>query len=366
MMVSNHFDVRWVDGYSAVSDVPSSLAATIEKLAAELSSSGDRIELAVRDIRKPDGTLAWVGLLRFVVAVSSSQRPLGFLHATVLPGGYRVDLDAWRSLVSRRYGPFPEERIRTLYEELAESTKDSGRDRLHALAIRPEDIRELLVPLDDVAPIPGLPRAHARPGSRPPKGAYPRPGSAPVVPSAPARRPSASALPLSMRVIDLPEPLPESSGAEERRHDRDLPNDITQPMTPPSGAAGPISSEHPQHRLTEERGQRAWWVVGAVIGALAILLGAVVWLAHRHVSLVDERDRLREELKRRTPDLDAWEHMRADLEVVKRELEDRKKADQSCQVRIDDATKRCTEALGQARSEARANGDNAAKFREEV
>ena len=35
MMVSNHFDVRWVDGYSAVSDVPSSLASAIEGVSAQ-------------------------------------------------------------------------------------------------------------------------------------------------------------------------------------------------------------------------------------------------------------------------------------------------------------------------------------------
>src|SRR5215207_3910574 len=101
MMVSNHFDVRWVDGYSAVSDVPSSLAAVIEKLAADLPSSGDRIELGVRDVRRSDGTTTWVGLLRFVVAVSSAPRPLGFLHAAVMPAGYRIDVDGWRAVVER-------------------------------------------------------------------------------------------------------------------------------------------------------------------------------------------------------------------------------------------------------------------------
>jgi hypothetical protein len=107
MMVTNHFDVRWVDGYSAVSDVPSSLAAVFEKLAADLPSSSDRIELGVRDVRRSDGSTTWVGLLRFVVVVSSTPRPLGFLHAAVMPSGHCIDLDGWRAVVERRYGPHP-------------------------------------------------------------------------------------------------------------------------------------------------------------------------------------------------------------------------------------------------------------------
>jgi DNA repair exonuclease SbcCD ATPase subunit len=367
MMVPNHFDVRWVDGYSAVSDVPSSLAATIEKLAAELPSSGDRIELAVRDVRKPDGTLLWVGLLRFVVAVSSAPRQLGFLHAAVLPGGYRVDLDGWRALVQRRYGPFPEERIRTLYEELAESTKDSGRDRLHALAIRPEDVRELLTPLEEGEVPAGLPRAHARPGSRPPRNGYVRPASSPGIAPAPAGpriRPSQSSLPISMQVVNLPHPAPEPEGALDLRLETDLPNDVTQPMEAPTAA--PISGEHPQHRLVEERGQRVWWTVPAVVGALAVLLAALGWLGHRHVVLVSERDRLVNELSRRNPDRDAWERTRAELETVKRELEERKQADLACQRRIEAETKTCTDALGKARDDSRANADSAAKYREEA
>jgi hypothetical protein len=361
MMVTNHFDVRWVDGYSAVSDVPSSLAAVIEKLAADLPSSGDRIELGVRDVRRSDGTTTWVGLLRFVVAVSSAPRPLGFLHAAVMPTGYRIDVDGWRAVVERRYGAHPEDRIRTLYEELAESTKDIGRDRLHALAIRPEDVREQLVPFDEADTPPSIPRTYTRPGSRPPKGIIMK--SAPPA-SAPPKRSSQPVLPLSVRVVNLPEPSPAPSDVEDLPDEQEIANDVTQPMDAPSGTAAPLSGEHPQHRPVA-RARWSWWGVGTA-GALALLLGAMGWLAHRHVVLIEDRDRLIEELSRRYPDQTAWERDRAELLQVKRELEERRSTDKHCNVQIEAATKECKASLNDYRSLARANGDRVEQFREEV
>jgi hypothetical protein len=376
VIVANHFDVRWVDGYSAVSDVPSSLAAVIEKLAADLPSSDDRIELAVRDVRRSDGSMVWIGLLRFVVAVSSTPRPLGFLHAVVLPSSYCLDLDRWRALVARRYGAHPEDRIRTLYEELAESTKDSGRDRLHALAIRPEDVHELIEPLrDDDEPPPSLPRAYTRPGSRPPKGTYPRPSSSPgiaLVPApAPRLRPSQPALQMAVRVVDLPAPAPEVVADTEEmqapvRDEQELANDVTQPMTAPSGTAAPLSGEHPQHEPPAARATRAWWLAGAMAGALALLIGAVGWLGYRHVVLVGERDRLADQLSKGYPDRAAWEKDRAELERVRQQLDERIKADQACQRQIEQATQKCVDSLGQAREQARTNGDRADQLRELV
>ncbi len=355
MMVANHFDVRWVDGYSAVSDVPSSLAAVIEKLAAELPSSHDRIELAVRDVRRSDGTTSWVGLLRFVVVVSSAPRPLGYLHAAVLPAGHCLDLEGWRAVVARRYGAHPEDRIRTLYEELAESTKDIGRDRLHALAIRPEDMRDLLVDCDDERP-PSLPRTYTRPGSRPPKGLAK--SAPPAAAPAPPKRPSSSMLPLSVRVVDLPEPPPEPQGLEEPEEGEDeaLPNDVTQPMEAPSGTAAPLSGEHSQHRPVAHA-PRGRWMVGGVLGVLALLLGAMGWLAHRHVVLIEDHDRMADELSRRYADPGACERTHTELERVKRELEERRTADRTCKVEIEAATRELKDSLNDARSLARIHSD---------
>jgi hypothetical protein len=364
MTVTNHFDVRWVDGYSAVSDVPSSLAAVIEKLAAELPSSGDRIELAVRDVRRSDGTTTWVGLLRFVVAVSSAPRPLGFLHAAVLPAGHLIDLEGWRTVVERRYGDHPEERIRTLYEELAESTKDIGRIQLHALSIRMDDVRDLLVPFDDDTP-PAIPRTYTRPGSRPPKGTKSMPPG--VAASAPAKRTSQPVLPLSVRVVNLPEDSPGPAGVDDLRTDTepDLANDTTQPMPAPSGTAAPLSGEHPQH-LPVKKQSRTWWLAGVGGGALVILLGAVGWLAHQHVVLVGERNRLEDELAQRPPDRDAWDRDRAELERVKRELEDRKAADKTCTLQIEAETRKCDESLKDARSLNRVHLDRVDQLEETV
>lgn len=372
MMVSNHFDVRWVDGYSAVSDVPSSLAATIEKLAADLPSSHDRIELAVREVLRPDGTPVAVGLLRFVVNVSSTPRPLGFLHAAVLPAGYCADLDRWRSLVTRRYGTHPEERIRTLYEELAESTKETGRDRLLTLAIRIDDVRELLEPLKDGEGPTGGSQLYVRPPSRPPKGSYPRAASSPAVggiSSAPAPSPSpkvrpsqpllplSSISPLSMQVVNLPEP-PEPRTLETLRAEHELANDITQPMSAP-GTAAPLSVELPRHRLpTATRGQRTWWMAGTVLGALALLLGAVGWLMHRHNLLIHERDRLVDQVKR-LPDREAWERERRRLES---ELEEaRSHTPEACKKQVTLATESCETSLKNARTDARTKIDDAEK-----
>ena len=364
MMVANHFDVRWVDGYSAVSDVPSSLAAVIEKLAAELPSSGDRIELAVRDVRRSDGTTTWVGLLRFVVAVSSAPRPLGYLHAAVMPPGHRIDLDGWRLVIERRYGAHPEDRIRTLYEELAEATKDLGRDRLHALAVRPEDVRDQLVPFEESERPPVLPRTYTRPGSRPPKGLK-SPSSSPPG-AAPPRRPSSqSMLPLSMAVVELPEPSESVTTTEEMAR-QDLANDVTQPMTAPSGAAAPVSGEHPQHRLKEQRGGRAWWAIGAAGGVLVLLLGVLGWLAHRHVVLARERDRLADEMRRRSPDREAWDRLNEKLAQVQTELEARRAADKQCELQILERTQECKQSLSDARMTSRTAADLADQYREAV
>jgi hypothetical protein len=368
MMVANHFDVRWVDGYSAVSDVPSSLAAVIEKLAAELPSSHDRIELAVRDVRRSDGTTSWVGLLRFVVVVSSVPRPLGFLHAAVLPSGHCLDLEAWRTVISRRYGAHPEERIRTLYEELAESTKDIGRDRLHALAIRLEDVRDLLVQCDDDERPPSLPRTYTRPGSRPPKGLAKAATPPPAPAAAPPKRPSSSMLPSSVRVVDLPEPPPETRDTEELpgQGDEDaLPNDVTQPMEAPSGTAAPLSGEHPQHRAVA-RPPRARWLAGGAVGALALLLGALGWLAHRHVVLIEDHDRLAADMSRRYPDHGACERDRAELDRLKRELEERRAADKACDVKIEAVTRELRESLNDARSALRFASDKVSSLEEVV
>ena len=365
MMVSNHFDVRWVDGYSAVSDVPSSLALVIEKLAAELPSSHDRIELAVRDVRRSDGSTTWVGLLRFVVVVSSVPRPLGYLHAAVLPAGYRVDPDGWRAIVARRYGEHPEERIRELYEELAESTKEVGRDRLHALSIRIDDVLEHLVAFDEPEPPPNLPRTYTRPGSRPPKS---HTKSSTPVPAGPPKRPSNSALPPSVRVVDLPEPPPEAARTEEMPSQSDLPNDVTQPMeVPPPGTAAPLSGQHPQHRPADvARAPRAWWVVGSAAGALVVLLGAVGWLVHSHIVLVGERDRLEGELSKRLMDPRSAQCDRGELERVKIELDQCRATDRPCEAQVDAATKECKESLTDARSLARINGDRVEQLREEA
>lgn len=363
MMVSNHFDVRWVDGYSAVSDVPSSLASAIEKLAAELPSSHDRIELAVRDVRRSDGTTTWVGLLRFVVVVSSVPRPLGFLHAAVLPSGYCMDPLGWRAVVERRYGDHPEETIRELYEELAESTRDIGRDRLRALAIRIEDLRDLIEPFEEPDALPTLPRTYTRPGSRPPKGlakATPTP-----VPAGPPKRPSSSMLPLSGRTV-LPEPSPEPPLADELQDtEQALANDVTQPMEAPSTASSQLSGELP-HRKIVEKAPRAWWVAGAAGMVLAALLGALGWLAHRHVVLIKERDRLREELATRHQAPDVLERTRAELERVKAELAEERKTKKPCIAQVEDATQECKASLADARNLSRLNSDQAERLREEV
>src|SRR5262249_43444156 len=100
--------------------------------------------------------------------------------------------------------------------------------------------------------------------------------------------------------------------------------------------------------------------------ALTLLLGAVGWLAHRHIVLVAERDRLAAELLRWGTDRAAWDHDRLELERVKQELKDRTSADVVCQRRGDEEPKTCKEALSQVRGEARTNADSAAKYREEV
>jgi hypothetical protein len=365
MTVSNHFDVRWVDGYSAVSDVPSSLAAAIEKLAAELPSSHDRIEVAVRDVRRPDGTHVPVGLLRFVVNVSSVPRPLGFLHAAVLPAGYRADLDGWRALLARRYGTHPEERIRTLYEELAESTKEGGRDRLLTLAIRYEDVCELLQPLKDGESPTGGPRLYVRPPSRPPKGSYARAassGSAGISPApsaSPKVRPSQPLLPLSpmLQAVNLPEPI-DSRELDALRADQELATDITQPMDVPPGTAAPLSGEHPQHRLPTVRGQRTWWAAASVLGTLVILLGSVGWLMHRHRAVVDERDRLADQVKK-APDREAWERERKRLEEALADALNH--TPEACKKQVTLATESCETQLKNARTDARSKIDDAEK-----
>jgi hypothetical protein len=281
--------------------------------------------------------------------VSSAPRPLGFLHATVLPGGYGLDMIGWRALVARRYGGHPEERIRALYEELAESTRDSGRDRLHALAIRPEDVRELLEPLDETerTPIPKVRPPTIRPPSKPPTNRIPMPISA--GPKARPSRPSQPALSMSVRVVNLPEPEPPPPHIDDLPEEQELATDITQPMDAPSGTAAPLSGEHPKQVRPAAKAQRTWWVAIAALGVLVLLLGAVGWLAHRHRLLVDKLDQMAEELRKRNPDQEAWDRERKRLEDEL--VQARANTDQMCRQQVLVEVDKCNKSREQGRQQ---------------
>jgi hypothetical protein len=222
MTVLNHFDVRWVDGYSAVTDAPSALAVAIEQLAAELPSSQDCVELAVRELELPESAPVWVGVLRFVVEVSSSPRPVGYVHAVVMPPGYRLAPEGWRALVAQRYGSAPEDRIRQVYEQLAESRRDRGRELLRELEIRPDDVVDVLGPPDELESMASTKRRArgrlARPGATATEPAAPAPAAPPEAPRAGGGGSTTTAELAAMAVRGRSEPL--GSDAERAPHAR--------------------------------------------------------------------------------------------------------------------------------------------------
>jgi hypothetical protein len=173
-------------------------------------------------------------------------------------------------------------------------------------------------------------------------------------------------LPLSGRTV-LPEPSPEPPLADELRDtEQALANDVTQPMEAPSTTASPLSGELPHRRPTIEKAPRAWWLAGAAGMLLAALLGALGWLAHRHVVLIKERDRLREELATRHQAPEVLERTRAELERVKTELAEERKTKKPCIVQVEEATQECKASLADARNLSRLNSDQAERLREEV
>jgi hypothetical protein len=332
MMVHNHFELRWIDGYGAASDAPSELAVRIEEVASNISRALDHVHLAVRSVRLPDGNEVCVGLLQLDVAVPSEQRPVAFLHAAVLPPGHRLDDDRWRALVERRYGPYPEDRIREIYEELAVTTKDKGRKRLRELEIRPEDVREVIGSRASSTKI-ALAKKGARAGSesgarvlpnapgRPPTNPPIRPSTIPplpmpgAAPAGPQRRPSQSSFGPSERDDDESESAETTSGAPI--------------IATPGGGSGSTaelavqaSPSGSQLAIPSSRTHyRGMPLVGFAVSAVAIV--AAVWLAIYARELGRERDRLAEELARpRIPVEDAGiAELRGKLEKCQRDFE---------------------------------------------
>jgi chromosome segregation ATPase len=136
-------------------------------------------------------------------------------------------------------------------------------------------------------------------------------------------------------------------------------------MEAPSSTAAPFSGEHPQHRPVA-RPPRPRWLAGGAIGGLALVLGALGWLAHRHVVLLEDHDRMVEEISRRYPDRGACERDREELDRLKRELEEWRATDKACNVKIEAATREYRESLNDARSLARIHSDRVSSLTEEV
>lgn len=381
MTVTNHFELRWVDGYGAASDAPSELAVLIEELADKLPRSLDRIELAVRDVRLPDGSEARIGVLQLDVVVPSEQRPVAFLHAAVLPPGHRLDAEGWSALVARRYGPYPEDRIREIYGELAVTTKDQGKDRLRALEIRPEDLREILGSRSSSTKMKlkkgGAPREAAEPAARPSSGSRPMPmASTPAPGSLP---PASPAPPAGAPLIASPGGMPRTvlAGLSHRPLDDlargtsedtalaasstsmsarpamvsaataapqgTLPDLLAQvqqgpaeddcdaPTTPSSarvygarsGASAAMAGGHPDERgldapaKTLGRSPGMWGV--AAIGVPALLIAAAIGFGLHALRLADERDQLAAELARPRPEDPALPRAIAELERIRKE-----------------------------------------------
>lgn len=363
MMVHNHFELRWIDGYGAASDAPSELAVRIEEVASNISRSLDHAHLAVRSVRLPDGDEACVGLLQLDVAVSSEQRPVAFLHAVVLPPGHRLDDDRWRALVERRYGPDPEERIREIYEELAVTTKDKGRKRLRELEIRPEDVREVIGSRASSTKF-ALAKKGARAGSesgaralpnspfRPPTSPPFRPSTIPplpmpgAAPAGPQRRPSQSAF--------GPSAFGPSAGDDDESADTTSGAPIIATPGGGSGSTAELAAQAApsgsQPAVASSRTPyRGMPLVGFAVSAVAIV--AAVWLAIYAREVGRERDRLAEELARpRIPVEDVAvvelrsqvEKYQRDLATAQRHIEELRtsmsnRPDQDCNKSLDEA-----------------------------
>jgi hypothetical protein len=153
---------------------------------------------------------------------------------------------------------------------------------------------------------------------------------------------------MSVRPASVPGPPEEPAGVDDLPDDPDLPTDITQPMEAPSGTAAPLSGEHPKQVRSVEPAQRSWWVAAAAIGALALLLGAVGWLAHRHRVLVDRHHRMEEREER-------WDRDRKRLEeeLAKARIH----GEDVCKKHVDAAAE-CAQTLKETRDEGRTKFDD--------
>jgi hypothetical protein len=150
-----------------------------------------------------------------------------------------------------------------------------------------------------------------------------------------------------VRPASVPGPPEEPAEVDDLPDDADLPTDITQPMEAPSGTAAPLSGEHPKQVRPVEPPQRSWWVAAAAIGALALLLGAVGWLAHRHRVLVDKHHRMEEREAR-------WDRERKQLE--EKLAEAKQQHDDACKKHVDDVAE-CKVTLQKTREEGLTQSD---------
>jgi len=126
MKLYNYFQVRWLNGYSYVSDAPNNINLFIESLQDKLRPEGEAVTIGYSFDEK---TSISYGILVFQVFIKAIKRNCNYYHVVAYCGSDARSLnkEAFKKLFTLIYGENIESEITAIYNRVSTLEKSKGR-----------------------------------------------------------------------------------------------------------------------------------------------------------------------------------------------------------------------------------------------